>query len=134
MRPIGEPLEQLLERLGREVVLVGDDVVRAEVVQRFAGPTAVGKGGQQGPGQGEGLVLQSETPQRAQIEEPRFRLPRRLFEIGLHAVARRGVALEEVVAFGDAQVDDLSIVARHLRLQVLKRATGLAVAPGAEED
>ena len=41
--PVGKLLEELPEGLRREVVLVGDDVVGAEIVQRFLGPGAVGE-------------------------------------------------------------------------------------------
>jgi hypothetical protein len=134
VRALRKSVEQLLERLRREIIVVGDDVLRAEVVQRIRRPAAVRKVRQDGARERDDLILQAQAAQRAEIEEPRFGLARRLVEIRLHAVARRGVALEEIVALRDPQVDHFPIVAGHLTLQILERAARLAVALRAEEN
>src|SRR4029079_14192574 len=58
----------------------------------------------------------------------------RLVEIRLDAVAGERVTLEEEVALGDAQIDDLAVVAADLLLDVLQRAARLRVAFRAVED
>src|SRR4030095_11254657 len=98
------------ERLGREIVLVFEDVVRAEIVQRLFGPRAVGKIGHQLTGERYELVRSAELAHRAEIEEPRFGSPRRGIEIWLQPVAGRGVPLEEVLAFRNPQVDQFAVV------------------------
>ena len=97
------------------VVLVGDDVVRAEVVERLVGPGAVRELRDERARQRDRLLVIAQAAKRAQIEELRFGLARRAFEIRPHAVARGGVTFEEVVALGDAEIDDLAIVAADCR-------------------
>ena len=88
----------------------------AEIVQRFLGPRAVGElGDERARSAATILVVLAELAQRAQVEEPRLGLARRAVEVRPDAVARRGVALEEEVALGDAQIDELPVVAAHLR-------------------
>ena len=106
----------------------------AEVVQGLLGPRAVGELGDERARQRDGLIVLAELAQRAQVEETRLGLAGGLFEIRLHAVARRSVALQEEVALGNAQVGELPVVAGHLPLDVLERAARLGVALRAEQD
>src|SRR5262249_56190010 len=64
-----EPLVQLLERLGREVVLVREDVVRAEVVERLARPAAVRERVDQRTRQPRALVDVAQAANRAEGAE-----------------------------------------------------------------
>ena len=63
-RAAREPFVQLLERLRRQVVLVGDDVVGAEVVERLLGPRAVGKIGDERARQRDVLRRRSPSSRR----------------------------------------------------------------------
>ena len=87
-----------------------------EIVQRLVGPRAVGKIGNECARQRHRLIGVPKAAERIQIEEPRFGLARRLLEIRADLVACHGKALEEAVAFREAQIDDLAIVAGHLAL------------------
>ncbi len=133
MRAVGKLFEQLAERVGGQVVLIREDVLRPEVVQRLVGPRAVREIRDERSRQPDSLIRIPKPAQSAEIEEPRFRATRRLIEIRPRAVAGRGVLLQEVIAFGYSQIDDLAIVTADLRLQGLERRARLRVAPGAEQ-
>ena len=67
------------------------------------------------------------------VEEERLALPRRLVDVRLDAVARRAGALQEIVALGEAQVDELSFVALGRGAQGFERGARLHVPLRAEE-
>jgi hypothetical protein len=56
-------------------VVVSDDVVRSEVVERFLGPFAVREVGDQTPGERDIRRLVAERTCRGEVEEARFSLP-----------------------------------------------------------
>jgi hypothetical protein len=67
------------------------------------------------------------------MKEPGFRPSRRSFEIRPDGIARRLVAPQIEVAFGDPEVDQLAIVSGDHALELLKRAARLGVAARAEQ-
>ena len=112
-----EHLIQLPEDLCRLLVVVLENVVGAEIVERLLGPRAVGIIAGERVRLCEELVGAAEAPERAQREEARLRLTGAAIEPRPDTVERRLVPLQEEIGFGDAQIRQLAIVARRFRLQ-----------------
>ena len=108
--------------------------MRAEIVQRFLGPRAVRKVGDQRGGQRDELRVIAELAEAAEIEEPRFGLAGGPFQVRHHPVARRRVALQLEIALRDAEIDELLVVPVRDLLQILECRARLGVAPRAEQD
>ena len=92
-----------------------------------------GKSSDEGLRLREELVVSAELAQRAQIEEARFGLARRRAR---DRAARRRAPRRSAsgkVALGDAQIDELAIVADDLGLERGERRPRIGVAPRAEQ-
>jgi hypothetical protein len=124
--PTGEPLDDLCKHRERSLVVVHQDVVRGEIVERVLAPRAVGEIGDQLPRPRLVLAVAPESAQRRQVEVPRLGPARRFVEIRRQPVDRRAILLLEVVALGQAEVDQFARIARR---QALDRRKLLARRP-----
>ena len=77
--------------------------------------------------------MRAELAKREGVKEQRFGLARRAIDIRAQAVARVAGTLQEIVAFGEPQVDQLSIVALSGVSQPLERRPRLRVPLASEE-
>ena len=103
-------------------VLVGQDVVRAEIVERFFRPGICREIGDERARLRDVLVVLAELAQRGEMEEPRFRLARRASrDTGSTPSRAASIALQIEVALGDAQIGELAIVAARQLLDLLER-------------
>ena len=124
-------IELAERRLGLLVVAL-ENVVRRQVVQRFFSPALVGELGDDAAHRSDVLGVIAELARRDRVEEERFAATRAFLGVGTHAVARAARALHEVVALGQAQVDQLAIVARGGPAQTVEDRTRQRVALRAE--
>ena len=131
--PGRELLVHLAERPLRAVVVALQDVVGREVVQRFLGPALLRELGDDAPDDAEVFVVAAEVARRDRVEEERFALARALVEIRPDPVAGVARALQEVVALGEAQLDDLAVVVPRRLAQAFERRARLRVTLGAEQ-
>src|SRR2546425_909632 len=97
------PLSTTRRRCGtapssRLVVLIVDDIVGGEVIQRFFGPALRHEVGRQPADRSHVLRFVAEVADGDRIEEQRLRLPGGVFEVRLDAVARVARPLQKIVA------------------------------------
>ena len=126
-------LVHLAESRIRGLVVVADDVVARQVVERFFRPALVGELGDDPADRARVFGIVAELARRDGVEEQRFALPRRLVDVWPDAVARVALALQVVVAFGEPQVDQLAIVDRGGAPQRFVQRARLRIALRAEE-
>ena len=107
--------------------------MRREVVQRFFRPALRRELVDQPADDAEVFVVVAELARRDGVEEERFALARGLLDVRLDAVARVARPLQEVVALGEPQLDELAVVALRGLAQALERRARLRVPLGAEQ-
>ena len=107
--------------------------MRREVVQRFFRPALGRELVDQLADDAEVFGLVAELAGRDGVEEQRFALSRRLLDVRLDAVARVARPLQEVVALGEPQLDNLAIVSLRRMTQALECRARLWVSLGAEQ-
>ncbi len=128
-----EQLRELAEGLVGAVVLILEDVVRGEVVQRLLGPRVAWKRAHQRVGEADVLGVVAQLTHGAQVEELRFRAAARRARPGRQLIARALIPAQVVVGFGEAQRNELLVVARGCRLHQREAVARLRVALRAEQ-
>ena len=127
-----EPLEIIGEHGPRGRIVVGDDVVRGQVVQRLFRPRARLEVGCQRAGRRHVAGVIAERARRGEVEEARLGFPLGARQVRLQRGDGLPVPAEIVVALGDAQGDQLALVAA-ARRQRLERGLGVGVTARGEE-
>ena len=130
---LGKPLQQLAEHAIRRGVLVDDDVMRREVVQRFRRPLALRKVRDQLTREGHVARLIAERAYGGQIEETRFRFAPAAFDVPLQRVACRPMPIQVIVGFRQAQRDQLALVALRGARERLEGGARLRPPPRGEQ-
>ena len=127
-------LVDLAEGLVCLFVVVLQDVMRREVVQRFFRPALRRKLVHGAANDPEILVVIAELARGDGVEEERFTLPRRVLDVRAHEIACGARVLEIVLALAEPQLHELPIVGvSRGRTQRLEDGLRLRVPPRGEK-